>query len=370
MSETRRGRAAAAAAAALMLAASLTTSACSFKLPGGIIEPAITPSSLTQGSTVVERRFTFEDSEVTLKVPVDKAVYAGAVSAPKSAVLIGDVPPSKWVPAYYRAFIEEPHQVSFYDAALDALHEARAAKALDDSRYAEMVIAMVQTMEYRTDSVDLAPKFPIETFGDGFGDCDDKALLVAGLLARDGYDVCILLFEAEKHVALGLRAPGIDYKATGYAYVELTRPSLVGTVPDGLAGGIRLSSSPEVIRIGEGTTSYGRASDVLFIERKLADMRATMKALEARITSEKSGLAARRASLDAEKVAAEALSDPEASRAAATRYNERAAAYNASVEQLDTLITRYNALVDVEKYVANHHTSRPQVYERLKSVKL
>ena len=178
------------------------------------------------------------------------------------------------MPGYYRAFIDEKHQEPFYASLLEALRTTRQEKGLEDSRYVELVTSMTQSLEYHTDPGSLAPKFPIETFADGFGDCDDKTLLAASLLAREGYDVAVLLFQPEKHVALGIRAPGLDYRGTGYAYVELTQPSLVGKPAEKLANGIQLTSQPEVIKIGEGTKGYGAGEQIQFIVSRLAEMSA------------------------------------------------------------------------------------------------
>ena len=351
---------------------SLAVSGCSGKalLPSGVIEPTIVPSSNLRGSETAEREFSFEDDRTLLRVPIDRAVYAGAVGAPKSAVLIGDVAPSVWVPLYYRAFIDERHQESFYAAALEALHTVRHDEGLDQSRYVELVTSMVQEMEYRVDPVNLAPKFPVETFLDGYGDCDDKTLLAAALLARDGYDVSILLFESEKHVALGIRAPGLDYKGTGYAYVELTRPLLVGVPPDDLSGGSRLTSQPDVIRIGTGTLTYAAADQIQYIQRRMTEMRSAMKRREADIAAEQAYLDSQRASLDAERRSVEALTDPQASAAAVRSFNEKVAQYNGRLERLDGLISEFNALVDAERYAAAHQTARTQIYERMQALRL
>ena len=71
-------------------------------------------------------------------------------------------------------------------------------------------------------------KFPIETYVDKSGDCADKSLLLAGILSREGYNVALLSFPKESHMAVGVVCPGADYKNTGYAFVETTQLSFVG----------------------------------------------------------------------------------------------------------------------------------------------
>jgi hypothetical protein len=357
---------------AVLLAGALAVSGCSLLnwRPSGVIEPGIVPSGEQTGTQVVERPFAFEDQNVVLRVPVSSAVYAGAVDAQKSAVLIGEVPPSIWVPAYYRAFVDEPHQEAFFTSAREALHQVRTERGLDDSRYVELVTTMVQGMEYRIDPTDLAPKYPIETFGDGYGDCDDKALLAAALLSRDGYDVAILMFEAEKHVALGVRAPGLDYRGTGYAYVEVTAPSLVGVVPEELSGGVRLTSKPDVIRIGEGTRGYAAADRIAFIQKRMGEIETAMSRLRSEISAEEAALSSLKGSLDAQRHSAEAIAEPQAAASAAERYNSQVASYNERVARLNDLVNRHNALVEAMTYVQGHMFARPQVDQRLSAVTL
>lgn len=357
---------------AVLLCGALAVSGCSLLewRPSGVIEPVIVPSRDETGTQSAERAFSFEDQDIVLRVPLSSSVYAGAVSAKKSAVLIGEVPPSIWVPAYYRAFVDEPHQEAFFTSALQALHQVRAQRALDDSRYVELVTSMVQGMEYRVDATNLAPKYPIETFGDGYGDCDDKALLAAALLSRDGYDVAILMFEREKHVALGVRAPGLDYEGTGYAYVEVTRPSLVGVVPEELSGGVKLTSKPDVIRIGEGTRAYGAADRIAFIQKRMDEVDAAMSRLRSDISAEEAALSSMKGSLDAQRRSVEAIADPRAAATAAERYNREVETYNQRIARLNSLVDRHNALVEVMKYVTTHLFARPQIDQRLSAVEL
>lgn len=360
-----RTRAHARAAVAILLAASLAAG-CSLlpATPFDVIEPAIVPAAGVHGERPVARDVLFEQERVRVSVPVDAAVYAGSVSSPKSAVFLGGRNPGDWVPGYYRAFESEAHQDAFYAAMGDELHAVRRARHLDASRYLEFVTSMVQELTYRTDPVNLAPKFPIETWGDGYGDCDDKTLLAAAILARDGYDVAILLFTPEKHVALGVRAPGLDYKGTGYAYVEMTEPSLVGVPSETLAGGVKLVSQPVVIRIGDGTGAYSAGAQIAFVQQRIAAVRASLKRLGPRLTALESGLSQERAGLQA----ARGSLGPSPSPAAARAFNAQVAQYNARLADANAQVRRYNALVAVERYWADNQTARPQLYARLRTV--
>jgi hypothetical protein len=226
---------------------------------------------------------------------------------------------------------------------------------------------MAQTMEYRVDMVSLAPKFPIETFGDGYGDCDDKTLLAAALLSRAGYDVAIMFFEPEKHVALGIKAPGLDYEGTGYAYVEMTSPSLVGVAPETLSGDIELSSKPEVVKIGSGTLAFEAGKQISEIERMHDEVRSAQKAINDEINEKNRALEARRGDVEAAKQAAQSA-DPASAGAAIARYNQMVTEFNAEVAVVNGLVASYNTLVDADRYANENATARPQVYERLRAV--
>lgn len=330
----------------------------------GVIQPKIVPSASAKGTRVVEREFAFEDLRVKLSVPVDASVYEGAANAEKSAIFIGGKRPPDWVAGYYRAFIDEAHQEAFYTSLLGSLHTIRDQQGLDSARYVELVTAMAQQLEYRVDPGNLAPKFSIETFADGYGDCDDKTLLAAGILSRDGYDVSVLFFAPEKHVALGVRAPGMDYKGTGYAYVEMTEPLLVGVPPESLSGGVKLVSRPTVIVIGDGRASYSAAEQILYIQKRLAGIEAERAKLEktivgynAEATRMKSDLADAKSRLYS--------SGAVTSESAVREYNAKVDEYNRLVRTLNGAVARYNVLVEVQRYAAEHQTARHQVYARL-----
>lgn len=335
---------------------------------GGVIHPTIAPSPSERGTRVVERTFPFEGSMVTLRVPVDSAVYAGAVGADKRAVFLNGERPPDWVSDYYRAFIDEEHQESFYVALIDALHVARDELGLDSSRYIELVTSMVQDLEYRVDPGDLAPKFPIATFTDGYGDCDDKTLLCAAILSREGYDVAVLFFAPEKHVAMGVRAPGLAHQHTSYAYVEMTEPSLVGIPPDTLAGDIEIESRPDVIRIGTGADEYGAGDQIELIATRLREIKREIARLGKQISRNNDDLAARRAEIEDERRALQTSTGVTEDQV--QRLNERVAAYNALVAASNDAVSAHNSLVELQRFAIEHPTERTEVYRRMKAARL
>lgn len=110
-----------------------------------------------------------------------------------------------------------------------------------------------QAIEYRSDKTISPynyPKYAIETLVDGWGDCEDKAILCATLFRTFGFNPVLLKYPS--HVAAGLQCidcPGhIRVANQQFAYVESTgRGWEIGEVPDVYQG-----LSPIVMPLGKG----------------------------------------------------------------------------------------------------------------------
>ena len=350
---------------ALMLAA---TAGCSAVFPDGVVYPSITPDPAVSGTRSVDVAFTFEGEPVAFTVDVESALYAGASAADKQVIRFGNARADDWIEDYFPAFITEEHQAPFYDALIAAFRAVRDQHGLDADRYAELMTAYVQSITYRIDPADMSPKFPVETFVEGNGDCDDKTLLLGALLSREGYDVAVLMFEPEQHVALGIRSQDLPYRDTGYAFVETTVPSYIGQVPESLEGGITLESEPHVFTIGDGQTPYTAGSQVAAILEARAAAVAEAERLNAEIVAADAELSTSEAEVYA------ARSELESLKAAGrvTEYNARVDAYNALVaehnrklEDRNTLAARHNELAAVDRLVAGGTADRAGTYAAL-----
>lgn len=83
------------------------------------------------------------------------------------------------------------------------------------------------------------PRYPAEMLVDGKGDCEDAAILMAGLLDALGYDAVLLRYS--DHMALGIRMEGFNpyyakytpkyftYEGQHYYYVEGTNYTTIST---------------------------------------------------------------------------------------------------------------------------------------------
>jgi hypothetical protein len=239
---------------------------------------------------IIERSYTFpfQKETIVIQANVSDAVYYGAENGIKYAVAPKGSNISLLAAGYYNAFISDPRQDAFYKGLLQNLRVIRSRYNLTDDEYFELMTDFVQSFPYDQNSVvhpDTPPRFPVETFVDGTGNCQDKSVLLAGLLSREGYDVVLFLFIPESHMALGIRNSSLEFQDTGYMYVETTGRLLPGEVPSGLAvvedNGRRVNvtvvnSTPIIIRVGNGTKGYTSADEI-------ADILAARKDIDSRI---------------------------------------------------------------------------------------
>ena len=338
-------------------------------LPTGVVYPSINPVAGTADLTVTQT-FTFEGEPRSISVVVDGPLYAGAQQAEKSVVRFGNARENDWIEDYYPAFVFEEHQDEFFSALKAQLDQIRTTAGLDDDRYVELVTSYVQSLEYQIDPVDLSPKFPVETAAGRVGDCDDKALLLGGILAREGYDVAVLLFSGEQHVALGIKADGLEYQGTGYAFIETTTPGFVGMPPDTVGDGLTLSSDPQVIKLGDGTKSYGSGSQVMAIlaaaeaaEQKAAKLAGELQKADAGLTP----LQAKAQSLKSQMEARLAAGDTVAYNSLVPTYNAAVAEYNAAVAARNLMADENNAVVALHTYIIDHLDDRAGVFAYVQS---
>lgn len=94
------------------------------------------------------------------------------------------------------------------------------------------------------------------------------------------YNVSLLYFGPEQHMAVGVACQEMGYHDTGYAYIETTRVSLSESGLDPLKGTLHvISSYPLVIPIGNGISTYRRCNETLAINDGLSDISAHLEIL-------------------------------------------------------------------------------------------
>lgn len=258
-------------------------------LLNGIVSYPHIAADSSRGVIVRNYTFAFQDATVLLNGSVNASVYNGAKNGDKAVIMNREsIDRRDWAPGYFRAIVNDYHQEAFYANLISSFRKIRTERGLSDDEYLELMTAFVQSMEYDTAGardLDNGNRFPVETFVDGKGVCGDKSMLLAGLLAREGYDVALFVFDPEKHMGVGVRSGTGGYRNTSYVYIETTRLSYAGVVPDELAGGITLSSMPYLIPIGNGWKGYSAAEETRYLGERLKEAEGRIMALRADLSA-------------------------------------------------------------------------------------
>ncbi|MDD4255841.1 MAG: hypothetical protein PHP59_10770 [Methanofollis sp.] len=333
------------------------------------IYPSITPASETDETGDSEFVFSFEDSTYRLCMPVDMAVYSGARGGSKNAILYENLSDDIWMTEYYRAFIDDSHQETLYGKLLHAFSDLRDKKDLDSDRYVELVTAFVQAIPYEHHPNGTPPKFPVETIAEGTGDCDDKSLLLAALLSRAGYDVALLDFVNDSHMAVGIAGDHTTFGSTDYIYIETTEIGFVGSVPEVLANGARLSEEPLVIGIGNGTASYTSGDETAYIKMREREAEEITAALGMALDREMTALRAEELRLIEEKDQLEEMlreGDTARYNAGIIAFNKDAAAYNTALQAHDREKKRLDEALEASAYILGHRSDRAATYRWLR----
>jgi len=344
---------------------------CLQLIPGfsGVTYPRIVPDPTGSMPEPPEYQFSFQDCLITIPaIPVESAVYAGARNAEKSARIYDDsIEDDEWLSGIYTSMIADPEQDRFFGNLLSAFRGIQDERRLNDDEYLELITVFVQSIDY--ENLDMKnPKYPVETYVDGCGDCDDKSVLLAGLLSREGYRVSLLYFDPELHMGVGIDCGDEGYKDTGYGYIETTNVTLVGIIPPALQGNTVLSSDPLVIPVGNGTRTYTRCNETRAIWENFKETEAILEgsksgilALESRLKAESESLELQRSNLDAQLSAG----NNRAYNNLVPAYNAAVHSYNALLEDYRTKSVRYNKLAELHNYILTHQHDRNGTYELL-----
>jgi len=335
-----------------------------------VIVPHIAPdlTRLQSSPVIISHQFPFEKTTVSLTLPINVSVYEGAKQAEKATTVYGNISETVWLAQSYRAMVQDPAQDSLYAALLAEADTNRLRLKLSDDEYADLIAVYVQSLRYETREQNPA-KFPVETVVDRAGDCDDKSLLLAGLLSREGYPVALLLFGPESHMAVGVGSDDYQYKNSGYAFVETTNYSFVGVPTDKLGGNLTLYSDPVIIPISNGTKFYGSGSETRYIhdmyvlsDQKVKELEPRVKSMGADLTSQEEKIAR----LESHMQGLRTTGNTGSYNAQVPVYNALVADYNARLATCRQLFTLYEKYALIHNYILEHMYDRKGVYEYLK----
>lgn len=312
--------------------------------------PSVTTEPSSADNSQHTFTFPFSGKNTTVIIPVDIALYNGAQAADKNAYLLPGIPDEEWVPDYYRAFITEPAHDAWFNSVLTSLRNARPDITPGSDEYADYLTAFVQNIRYMITGGLGNPKFPIETIADEEGDCDDKSILLAGLLFREGYNVSLFYLEDANHMAVGIAGPACAYHGTGYGYLEATSPRYIGTSPGDYPEDEPIIEIPMVIRIGTGTHQYGGCPDTTIILQSLRSSFDIATQLEQVIKQEGEGLAQQKGEIDdltGLLLQYREREDIRSYNQLLPEYNHLVDQYNQDLAEHQTIFARYEAAVNL-----------------------
>ena len=241
----------------------------------------ITPSP-TDSTAYRRFDFRYRSDNYVVNIPVNTSLYRAATTS--SNKLQGNG--TEDFGYLYREMMEDPALDSFY---IDMLKEIRKTRYrggynLTDDEYLEMVTSFVQQIPYDNTTAG-NPRYPVEVIFDGKGDCDEKALLLNGLLSREGYDVALLAFPSLQHVTSGIRIhlpsnkPSFRVFSDGtrdYVYIETTTTRLIGFYGDDYDH----VPQPIIVPVGTGTLQYRKINYVMKIFTDLQMMEDQLEMLD------------------------------------------------------------------------------------------
>ncbi len=335
-----------------------------------VIVPQIFPDlpKLQSSPVNISHQFPFEKTTVALTIPVNVSVYEGAKQAEKATTVYGNISETVWLSQSYRAMVQDPAQDSLYTAILADADTIRLQQKLSDDEYLELIVVYIQSLKYETREQNPA-KFPVETVVDRAGDCDDKSLLLAGLLSREGYPVALFLFGPESHMAVGVGSDDYLYKNTGYTFVETTNYSFVGVPTDKLGGNLTLYSDPVIIPISNGTKFYGSGSETRYIHDMyvLSDLK--VKELEPQVKNMESDLISQQekiAQLESQIQKIRNTGNSGSYNAQVAVHNALVSDYNSQLNAYRQLFARYEKYALVHNYILEHMYDRKGVFEYVK----
>jgi hypothetical protein len=162
-----------------------------------------------------------------------------------------------------------------YTDILSQLRNARYQNGgyLTDDEYFDMIVAFVQQIPY-VQNPSPKRKYPIEVIYDKAGDADEKGQLLAKLLAREGYDVALLVFEDLGYETVGIRVndeiPDASLKVFSdgkkdYVFIDAGQSRFIGSIP----AAFQSSDEPVIFPVGSGTKSY---SSINYVWKIVADL--------------------------------------------------------------------------------------------------
>ncbi len=190
----------------------------------------------------VDRNFKvmFQKGEYGITIPVNRSYYLGAKQNVDYIPDIGKGSPEYWV-KHYISMYKDPVNDPTYDAILMPLRGIRDSQSLSEREYIELLVTFVQQLPYK-ESRDT--RYPIEIIHDKEGNSADKALLLLGLLEREGFLSTYIYFPSTGICGIGIgtdpthRSSSLAEFSTKdrnkYIFINPNKPTLMGVLDETL----------------------------------------------------------------------------------------------------------------------------------------
>lgn len=148
-------------------------------------------------------------------------------------------------------FLNQSKQKEYLVALVDQIKSKVNVK--DDQL--RIAVSLVQKIPYDyagARSNNLYNKYPYEVVYEKTGVCGEKARLLAFILRELGYGVVLFDYEAQRHMAVGVKCPSkYAYSNTGYCFIETASPTIITDYESDYVGVGKLST-PEVLNVSDG----------------------------------------------------------------------------------------------------------------------
>ena len=164
--------------------------------------------------------FWFVTGEYSFTLPIRLGTYFHYKDATRPDKFIG-----------YPFMATDDYDDQLIDMLIRSLEELPRIEIMGKISRINYLISYVQSLAYSQNSTTTPqykyPQYPVETLFLKGGTCEDTSILTAAILETLGYDVVLLVFEEEQHVAIGVNvnmAVGyhFEYEGNKYFYIETT----------------------------------------------------------------------------------------------------------------------------------------------------
>lgn len=148
----------------------------------------------------------YECYEYTYSIEINKSIYNQYRNNDNRS----------YISITYNEYFDDYNNLVLKDFA-NKMQTIKQQRNFNDYQFITDILRFVQSIPYESDLQSTGhqewPKYPIETLYENCGDCEDKAILLAGILKECGYDVSFI--QLTEHIVVGINVP---YEGTYATY--------------------------------------------------------------------------------------------------------------------------------------------------------